>query len=495
MDRLFGPVYDRPPAAADDLTAVRGIDTREAVILNRLGVYFLSQVALWRHPECCAIAEELGVSASVLTQEHWVEQAERLCQPQPQPVVQRRHLPASFIRTLSLLSCAVVGGCLLVYWLSLQKSQPLPGTLSADITSLRVPAESRLIAAHVRAGDEVFSGDALLTLEKTEHLAMISVQEHRVRELERELEKSEAQASLDLEWRTRELDRELSDVRTRAHLIQEVNRTPAIPYKSASADASNETLARSGDKPGAIPATPVSRRRVANRKSAKTAPVPNRMIFVSGASGESSIELDRSAAISIPLPRPRTIAPEQPQMVLAAGSASAEGMLSVEARSVEQRLARLEELRVLLPDQVRRAAGVEGLRVQLDEATQRLTTMQTLNREVDVVCPAYGKVGQVRYRTGDKMSDGEVMLKILHTDRRFVMLYVPTRRLDEVEPGMTVSLNFPGNEKCQGRITNLPMLAETQLSGGPSLVSVRVEPVGRLWPEIPIGSQIDVALR
>ena len=64
MDRRLGVVYDHPPAGADDLTLIRGIDTREAVILNRLGVYFLAQVGLWEHQEACAFADEIGMQAS-----------------------------------------------------------------------------------------------------------------------------------------------------------------------------------------------------------------------------------------------------------------------------------------------------------------------------------------------------------------------------------------------------------------------------------------------
>ena len=161
---------------------------------------------------------------------------------------------------------------------------------------------------------------------------------------------------------------------------------------------------------------------------------------------------------------------------------------------MEQRLQRLEELREQLPQQVRRAAGVEGMRIQFGDATQRLTEMKALSRDVSVVCPAYGKVGQVRYKSGDAMSTGEVMLKILHTDRRYVLLHVPTRRVNEIQPGTPVNLIFPGDECYRGKVTNLPMLAETMIPGGQSLAAVRVEPVGKLWPEIPIGSQIDVVV-
>lgn len=488
-DSTFGIVYDQSPASADDLTLIRGIDTREAVILNRLGVYYVTQVALWKHREVTAFADELGMAASTLLDEQWVEQARVLCQP-PQPaVVAERHLPASLISTISLLACAMLFSCLVVYWFSVRSDQPLRGVLSADITSIRVPAESRLVASHVKAGDEVFSGDKMLTLEKTEHLTLISVQKGRVQELQQELHRAEAQASLDLEWRMREVDRELSDVRTRAQLIREVKRNPIEPFRSASV---NTDFRPSGTR---IAARPVSNARFyeAPPKTQRRAQA-NGILFI-GASGDSSIgSVPRPKSLSIPAPvvvQP-SLQPEQ-RMVLASEAAS-EGVLSVEARSVEMRLARLEELRQVLPKQVQRAAGVEGIRVQFQDAQRRLDDMQTLSRDIAVICPGYGKVGQVQYRPGDTMSSGEVMLKILHTERRYVMLNIPTRRVNEIEPGTPVELIFPGNGRFRGKVANLPMLADMS-SNGRSLATVRVEPSGRLWPEIPIGSEIDVVIK
>ena len=478
-NRRFGPVYEHAPASADDLTLIRGIDTREAVILNRLGVYHLAQVALWEPHEAAAFADELGMRVSTLRDEQWIEQARMLCRHRParQPSV-CGHLPASLVRTISLLACALLISCLFIYWLGSRSDQALRGVLSADITSLRVPTESRLTATHVRAGDEVFTGDILLTLEKTEHLAMINLQQGRVRELKRELLRAEAQASLDLEWRLREVDRDLSDVRTRAQLIQEVKRNPVESYRSAST-ASDQS------HPSEIHTTARSVSRSRYYDTALRRPQANSLVFIA-ASGESSIDVARPMHLPVPL--------SQPQMVLASEPNAAESVLTVEARSVEGRLQRLEALREVLPEQVQRAAGVESIRVQCDEATKRLHEMTTMSRDVAVICPGHGKVGQVRYRPGDTMAPGEIMLKILHTDRRYVMLNVPTGRLNEIEPGTELELRFPGNAICHGRVTNVPMLAEASLNGQ-SLATVRVEATGRLWPEIPIGSAIDVVLK
>lgn len=471
VDQHLGAVYDFTPSGADDLTEIRGVDTREAVILNRLGIYFLPQIALWTHRESAAFADELGMSMSTLVDEQWVQQAQGLCHPRPTgPSRSTAHLPASAIRTVSLLAFALFAGCLFVYWLSLRSNHPLTGVLSADITTLRVPTDSRLIETHVLPGDEVYSGDKLLTLEKTEHLSMIDTQQRRVNELARQLEQATAKSDLDLEWRTRELEREISDVRTRARLFQEVNgsRLSADPVRSAS-----------------LPVRPSGSQRFGlvsqSKMVAPRVAAANSMIFVSGDSGESSIDEPRPDIV----PLPRTVMASEPVV---------EDMFNVEARDMESRLVRLEELRSVLPEQVRRAAGVESVRVQFEEASQRLADIKALSRNVSVLCPAYGKVGQVRYKQGDTMSPGETMLKILHTDRRYILAHVPTRRVNEVEPGMTVSLIFPGNHQYRGKVSNLPMLAESNAASGQSLASVRVEPIGKLWPEIPIGSQIDVVI-
>lgn len=484
VDQRLGPVYDEAPAGADDLTAVRGIGTRQAIILNRLGVYFYSQIALWGHLQICAFADELGRSVSALTQAQWVEQSRVLCRPRRGPASHTaKHRPASMIRTFSLICCALLIGCLLVYWLNARDNNPMRGVLSADITALRVPSESRLLTIQVSQGQEVFTGDELLTLEKTEHLQMIQEQKELVADLQRQLHKAEAQATLDLAWRTRELDRELSDIRARAELIQEVKRSSDDAVRSASVGTGQVRPIAGQSSPRAKPAA--HRRYQAERGNKH----PNSIMFI-GASGESTPAEARNVDTSIP--SPPALLPVETRTVMLTSESGSKSMLSVEVRSIESRLARLEELRRTLPDQVRRAAGVEGIQVRFDEASQRLQEMQTVSRDVAVLCPAYGRIGQVHYLPGETMRPGEVMLRILHPDRRFVILNVPTERVNEIQAGNIVELMFPGQQQYQGKIANVPPMADNSLPGDRTTVTVRIEPTGRFWPEIPVGSQIEV---
>jgi len=90
------------------------------------------------------------------------------------------------------------------------------------------------------------------------------------------------------------------------------------------------------------------------------------------------------------------------------------------------------------------------------------------------------------------MLAGEIMLRILHTDRRYVTAYLPTRRVHEMRPGQEVELRFPGNEEFQGQVVDVPMVADITGNSGDTLAAVRIEQIGRLWPNVPVGSQIDV---
>ena len=95
--------------------------------------------------------------------------------------------------------------------------------------------------------------------------------------------------------------------------------------------------------------------------------------------------------------------------------------------------------------------GATAIQAQFAEAAKQLESMKAVSREVNVKSPVYGTVGQVRYREGDTMQAGEVMLRILHTDRRYIIANLPTRRVHEMRSGQEVELQFPGNEVFSGQ--------------------------------------------
>lgn len=474
MDRRFGVVYNEAPEVSDDLTQVDGIRTREVVQLNQLGIYFWGQIALWRHREIAAIAEELQVPIGRIIDESWTEQARDLCRIETPR--QSSTLPASVFRTISLLVCALLIGFFTVYLMGKRHNQPLTGILSADITTIRVPAASRLTSVQIKAGEEVFSGQPLLTLEKLEHLSFIESQERLVRELERELKRVEAQAAIELEFRTRDLDRELSSVRQRI----------------ATVELDGTTASRAPEENSTRPNGPVPVRSVSSSNSPKHKSPPRGraggIVFFSGASGQSS-----------PIPAPTNIAnmpepvrtAELPRSTVVSDSVvTSTSSATLDTLRSEQ--ARLEAVRAALPDMVNEAMGATTMHAHFADATKQLEAMKNVSREVNVTSPVYGTVGQVRYREGDDMQAGEVMLRILHTDRRYITAYLPTRRVHEMQVGQQVELRFPGDEAFTGQVVDVPMLADLTGNSGDTLTAVRIEQIGQLWPNVPVGSQIDV---
>ena len=480
MDRQFGVVYNRAPAYADDLTQIDGVRTREAVLLNQMGIYLFGQISLWRHREIVAIAGELQVPVSRIVDEGWTEQARELCRP---TVRASSTLPASILRTISLLACALLVGFLAVYLMGRHRNQALTGILSADITSIRVPAAARLTAVNVKAGDEVFSGQPLLTLEKLEHLALLENQERLVRDIERDLKRIEAQSAIELEWRTRDLDRTLSGVRL------QVAQRESIAQWQQPAEPMNARTSREGTK-----ISPISSR---SAMTASLRPQAGGIAFFSGISGQSS-PITSTAAVANPAPQP---APVRTAMVPREGIVSDSPMpmtmptpmtVDPQLEVLRSEQLRLESVRSSLPATISEALGVTSLKAQFTDASQQLDSMKSVSREIQVQAPNYGVVGQVRFRQGDDLPAGEIMLRILHTDRRYVMVYLPTKRVNEMQPGHEVELVFPGNQEFRGQVVEIPMLADANGESGETVAAVRIEPVGRLWPSVPVGSQIDV---
>ncbi len=292
VDRNLGVVYDHAPSSADDLTIISGIESREAVSLNQLGVYFVAQISLWRHHEVAAYASELDLSVSQITDERWVEQARSLSL-----VVHREHehtsLPASAIRTIGLLTCALLIGFLAVYVIGHRGGTPLHGVLSADITAIRVPAASRLITSHVKPGDEVFSGEPLLTLEKNEHLSLIADQKRRVDELNLELQKAEAKAALELQWRMGEVERELFNVKTQLQVVREEKKLP----ENADTRRAEVTPDHSHTRMSPVSSTKV-------RQALRPAPRAGSILFFSGTTDKNTLAATEEGLPPRPKPLP-----------------------------------------------------------------------------------------------------------------------------------------------------------------------------------------------
>jgi hypothetical protein len=486
MDRLFGVLYDRPPAVADELTQIEGIRPLEAAALNEKGVCCFGQIALWRHREMSSFSSELQIPLARLIDEAWVAQARDLCRQKT--LAAHSDFPRTFFRSLTVIVCALLAGWLVVWMIGQGKNRPLTGVLAADITSIRVPVSSRLDKVHVRAGDEVFSGQPLMTVENTEQQPQIEDCQRQLQEAERELKRLEAQAAIDAEWRRRDLDADIAGVREHlAFLEAPVSRT--------------RTGTRSALRTRGVPTTQVSLQSSVPKRSLE--PGPSQILFFNGDKSTAADSNTSTATQTLPLTNSDS---EIPVRLIAApvddlsqavttspGSVPTQPANLVEdPEKLRAELTRLEEVRSGLPTRIEDALGVSAIRERCSELAEKLQTLQATSTEITLASPVYGIVGQVRGRTGDQLQSTDVVLRILHTDRRSVVVQLPTTRVHEMSVGQEVELRFPGNQIYRGQVVEVPLMADASTESRETTTVVRVEPLGKIWPSVPIGCQVDV---
>jgi predicted flap endonuclease-1-like 5' DNA nuclease len=69
---------DAPDGPADDLTVIRGIGPRLAVLLNSLGIFHLRQIARWSDADIAEVDTKLGAFKGRISRDNWIEQARLL---------------------------------------------------------------------------------------------------------------------------------------------------------------------------------------------------------------------------------------------------------------------------------------------------------------------------------------------------------------------------------------------------------------------------------
>ncbi|MFM7057475.1 MAG: efflux RND transporter periplasmic adaptor subunit [Planctomycetota bacterium] len=471
MDRQYGLIYDRIPARTDDLTRISGLQQREAALLNSQGVFCFGQIALWRHREQVRFAEELQIPFSRIVDEGWVSQARDLCR-------ERRSAMAGFtagsFRSLTTLICALLIGFLFVWLLASRQHAPLAGILIADVTQVRLPADALVQHVHVRPGDEVFTGQKLLTVENSALLADRIRQQKLVREAERAVQRLEAQALLERESRRAELAAATAGLQQDL-LRQRGGRSLARTGAAGARGGGGILFFSASSKSTPLSAVSVMGQRPETRATGSPAPGPR---IVAAASPTVLADPGRSNGTAT-----------------AKGNANATGTAGDASGSEALRteLARLESLQKNLDQHVEAAVGLTQAREVLLEVQEELQRLQTAETELLIPAPGYGLVGTVNAQVGDHLNSGSTVVRILHPDRRSVVVQLPGARLPELSPGEEVQVHFPGARGFTGRVSTISPMTSAESDGAETRIAVKIEPAGRIWPMVPVGCEVQVS--
>jgi hypothetical protein len=75
------------------------------------------------------------------------------------------------------------------------------------------------------------------------------------------------------------------------------------------------------------------------------------------------------------------------------------------------------------------------------------------------------------------------------------MIHVAARQLSVFQEGSVVQVIFPGNQIYHGQVAALPVLADLSPGSEEGMVTLRINPTQKLWPTLPAGTRVEVAVQ
>ena len=363
-------------------------------------------------------------------------------------------LPAPPHRTLLLLVLTLLGGLALTSWLDDRSaSRTLVGYLRAERNTIVAPVNSVVGEMRHQPGDVVTPGTVLVLLLDDELERQIADRTTILPTLEASLAQTQAQADVELALKLRDLEREEFDVRALAanHLEkQDYNEFMQTAWEEMldlsdglASIGSNDQIYRLGTLPQMLTTDAVQMKALLRQQAARNA-----------------------ASIS-----------------------------ATQAKLCRGQLDRIDALRSSLPEKFRTANGVDVAQRQLAHARLTLVSLEQRRRRLVLTAVSHGTVGLHLKQAGDRVAVGEAIVELYDRERQYLDLPVPSRLINRYPVGTMVRLRFAGSIRCKGRVSIVPPHTEQQVDtpiGADPLVRITIEPIGRLWPAVPIGSSVEV---
>ena len=375
---------------------------------------------------------------------------------QPTPSDEQPAIPAPMGRTILIAAVALAISLGLTRWLDISSSRSYTAYLHSHVTLITADCDARIHEILIDEGEMAEAGQAIFLLKSEGATLKPAVKRREVSELGAELEQSRAKAEVDLAWRLKNLRAEILETR-----LKSANFLKARFNQRVEEYAWQKFLEQS-DNTLALPAD-----------------VFQSLVFESTQPDETRVRamLNHEAAHN-----------------------------AIEVSSVlidlcERRLKELEKLESDLPEKIQRAAGLDAAESRLAWAREELQQIEQPQTKRSVTTPAYGTVGIYRKKVGERVAVGEPIVELLDGDRRFLTLQIPSRSLPHFAVDAEVALEFPGGDQRTGIVRRIPPqtsdvgrdIGTSDSDDAP--ITLRIDPVDRLWPEVPIGSAVTVRVK
>lgn len=371
---------------------------------------------------------------------------------------------ASMSTTILVLAASIASSSLLTGWIEASTATSLRGRVASHETVVHAESVGRVRQLLAKPGTVLRPGDPLCIV-ASESEGDESSLAREVDRLEAELVRTRARVDVEVAWRQREIDREILETELRAA----------------------DLLRQKFDE--------------------------NLRGFAWGDLAESVTVAFRTPADASPVVQPiTTIVPralgEPLEATVDESTRHLEALLESErARNAaevtraqlelcESRLDELRSLRTRLPEEIEAAHGMPRLVARRESVAQQLERLEG-PVERTIAATGHGVIDGWNVKSGDRVDAGSPLISVVDRARTYVELPIPSASLAAYPPEAAVEVRFPGGVDREGRIVDRPGRAVVRESDrhdprAESFVLVRIEPVGKLWPEVPLGTTVEI---
>lgn len=354
------------------------------------------------------------------------------------PATQLAPLPAPRARTFVLLAIAFTSSSMLTGWVGAEDEEFVTGQLHAPVVEVRVPEDRQISKWLAADGSHVAEKHEIAALVDPHAATRIQQKQREVESLEIELRQRTAKASIDLAWRTRTIDSEILTNRLKAADLIQKHYDQKIELHAWRDHLNSE------------------------KRSVSTSKSPDQVFQ----------PVSHTAGIVF---NGRVVSIRQ----FEAARNSVE-VTKVQLQLCEDRLKDLEQLKNRLPADIRRAAGVDETRAKLLIAKSELEKLKAHKSAEIIRAPAWGTLRIVDSPAG---KPNGVQANIVDEEHQYLVVTVPSRLLGRFKIGQTVKVRFNNHVKHSGSVVRIERPASNSDS-----VSMIVDPKGRLWPGVPLGT-------
>lgn len=363
-------------------------------------------------------------------------------------------LPAPPKRIFFFATGALTLGIALAICIELPRGPQCNAILTSRTTYVSAPSQGRLVELIVSEGTEIRLGDPILKLQDDSLERTILAKKQEIASLESTYQQALALAELELNWRMRTLESEICDIQLRsASFLKEKYNFELQRSMLNDVLAGNEFVLADG----------------------------NDSLFNSIVIENKQNSSQRMATLL--------------EMELAANAAE---VSAAQVEICELRQKQLLSLKHTLPQHIRRTQGVDIAEGNINRAKAELEQLLAKENDLTVNSPAIGRVGVFQCRLGDHLEPGTPIVELLDEAQRYLIAYVPSKEIAAFGLETEVQLNFPGEESRTGVITNVAPQAKPCSVGNEgqsdTTILVHIEQTGQVWPNLPMGSQVQVRL-